>query len=343
VFFTRILGGVGRTMIAAGVLILLFVAFQLWGTGIRTEASQRDLASQFAQEEAQLHGGTALPGESGSDLGSQPSTTPATPAGGGTTTSTAPAATGSLPAFKAGDAIGQIRIPKIDADFQMIEGVDLNDLSKGPGHFPNTPYPGQPGNAALAGHRVTWLAPFNRIDELAPGDDIYIHTLQGDFTYQVMPQPGPNGTNIGYKIIWPTQTEILDQPKTPGVNTLTLMACHPKFDLTQRIVVVAKLVDNPAPATPRSTASNDSNAAQSALLGGSGGDLVGGDTDARMPALIFSLVAAAIWLVAWLLTKRWRGWRHWQKWAVYLVALPIFLVPLFFAFENINHLLPAGY
>jgi sortase A len=340
VLFSRILGGIGRTMIAAGVLILLFVVYQLWGTGIRTDSAQNQLGQEFNQKlttttVTSTTAPTTLPGE---DAGATPSTrtVPATVPGTGVP------ATGEFPPPKPGDAIGQITIPKIGADFYMVEGVDLNYLSEGPGHFPGTPFPGQPGNAALAGHRTTWKAPFNRIDELAPGDEITIKTVQGTFTYQVIPPEGGD-QSLGYKIISPLQTEILDQHD--GVNTLTLMACHPKYSASQRIVVVAKLVGNPAPPTPKSvessTASN--NVSQEALFGGSGGDLVGGHPESQNAAIEWSILAGVIWLAAWLIARRWKSWKQWQRWTVYLVAFPIFLVPLFFAFENINRLLPAGY
>src|SRR3546814_8717472 len=71
-----------------------------------------------------------------------------------------------------GTAIAHIRIPKIGVDETIIEGVSLADLKHGPGHFPETPLPGQEGNAAIAGHRTTYGAPFNRINELVPGDEI---------------------------------------------------------------------------------------------------------------------------------------------------------------------------
>ena len=78
-----------------------------------------------------------------------------------------------------------IRIPKIGVDKAVIQGVGVPDLKKGPGHYPSTPLPGQPGNAAIAGHRTTYGAPFYRLDELAPGDKILVATKQGHFEYKV--------------------------------------------------------------------------------------------------------------------------------------------------------------
>jgi sortase A len=363
-------------MISAGVLILLFVVYQLWGTGIRTDSAQDRLRDEFKAKQEEVARtlkttGGSLPGEGERTTTTTPPTTPScdpanfknadgsidtaaflactgsTVPPGTTPTTEAPAeatpAAGAFPAPRPGAAIGQIAIPKIGADFEMVEGVDLSFLAEGPGHFPGTPFPGQPGNAALAGHRTTWKAPFNRIDELVPGDKISITTLQGDFTYEVIPPPGANA-DVGYHIIGPNQTEILDQKD--GANTLTLMACHPKYSAAQRIVVVAKLVGNPAPATEKSIESKQAagtEVSQEALFGGSGGDLVGGDPESQNSALSYGGAAALIWFLAWLLARRWRSWKQWQRWTVYDVALPIFLVPLFLAFENINRLLPAGY
>jgi len=347
VLLSRILGGIGRVMIASGVLILLFVTYQLWGTGLRTDAAQNGLREQYQKLEADARAAAAKP------------TTAVTPPGenaAGTTSTTAPVATlpgegtpatGDIAPPKPGNAIGQIKIPKIGVDFFMVEGVDLNYLAEGPGHFPGTPFPGQAGNAALAGHRTTWKAPFNRIDELVPGDIIEITTIQGNFTYEVLPQlTGNPDAPSGNRIIMPNQTEILDQP--PGQNLLTLMACHPKYSAEQRIVVVGKLINAPAVTTdksPESKAAVNSIDQQKLIESQGSGNALSSSAqpEARGPAIVFSLVAGAIWLLAWFVARRWGGWRRWQKWAVYAVALPVFLVPLFLAFENINHLLPAGY
>lgn len=329
-------------MISAGVLILLFVAFQLWGTGLRTGASQNQLIDDFAQMKAETAKSAAR-----SSTTSSTSTTTAAPG-----TTAAPTTTGvaqpddsPFPPPVPGQVIGKITIPKIGAEFATLEGVDLNYLSKGPGHFPGTPFPGQSGNAALAGHRTTWAAPFNRIDELEPGDQIVIESLQGTFHYEVLPQPGATpDTTVGYRIVTPAQTEILDQP--PGQNLLTLMACHPKYSAAQRIVVVGKLVEAPAPTTEKSVESKAATQTpdQQALIGAAdAGELFSNNPEDRGPALMWSAVAAVIWFLAWLIARRWPSWRNWRRWTVYTAGLPLFIVPLFFAFEHINHLLPAGY
>ena len=214
----RVLGAIGRTCIAVGVLILLFVVYQLWGTGIREAQAQRKLENEFEQRLGDA--GVSAPDESAQ--GPAP-----------TTTTTAP---GPAPAPAAeGDAVAHVRIPAIGVDKIVVEGVTLADLKRGPGHYPDTPLPGQPGNAAIAGHRTTYGAPFNRIDELDPGDEILITTVQGAFRYEVSDQ----------LIVSPKEVAVLDDF---GDNRLTLTACHPKYSARQRIVVVAALVGEAAPA-----------------------------------------------------------------------------------------------
>src|SRR5207237_6741427 len=109
-----------------------------------------------------------------------------TPTGDTVTTETLPAKPAeALDAPGEGQAIGKIEIPSLNLSAFVVEGVADGDLHRGPGHYPGTPLPGQAGNAAVAGHRTTYGAPFFRLDELAPGDPIVITTRQGQFTYYV--------------------------------------------------------------------------------------------------------------------------------------------------------------
>src|SRR5205085_1071336 len=85
--------------------------------------------------------------------------------------------------------VAQLRIPKIGLDSIVVNGVGRSDLRKGPGHYPDTPLPGQRGNAAIAGHRTTYGAPFGNLDQLAPGDSIIVRTLEGVFEFRVAQKP----------------------------------------------------------------------------------------------------------------------------------------------------------
>lgn len=128
-----------------------------------------------------------------------------------------------------GDAIGEIDFPTLDQSFFIIEGTDPDDLRKGPGHYPDTPLPGQPGTVAIAGHRTTYGAPFRNIDKLDRGDDIVIQMPYGRFVYRVQKT----------QIVEPTQTEVTDPA---GYKRLVLTACHPLYSAAQRIVVFARQV-----------------------------------------------------------------------------------------------------
>ena len=304
---------VGRTCIAAGVLILLFVAYQLWGTGIREAQAQSRLERQF---KSRLSTTTTTPATTAT-------TAPSTSSGDTINTLPPVTAPTSETALAEGDAIGQIQIPKIGLDAIVVEGVGDDDLKSGPGHYPSTPEPGQKGNAAIAGHRTTYGAPFGSIDELEPNDEITVTTVQGKFTYTVMKQN--DGT--GHIIVNPDQTEVLNE--IPGKNTLTLTACHPKYSASERIIVFAQLKGQPLPTAPHVPGTSPAPTLVNESLSGT--------TAPKLPAIVFGLVCAAIWVAAWQLGKRWK------KWPSYAIGLPFFLVALFYFFENFSRLLPSNF
>lgn len=154
----RVLDTTGRTLIAAGLLLLSFVAYQLWGTGFAESRAQDKLAAEFSQR----------------------------------TTTTIPSVPTTLPqpvVPKKGDIVGKISIPSIDVSKWLIAGVGYEQLKKGPGLFAGSPLPGQLGNVAIAGHRTTYGAPFSRIDEIDTGDVITIQTTVSTYTYVVNKEP----------------------------------------------------------------------------------------------------------------------------------------------------------
>ena len=105
-----------------------------------------------------------------------------------TTTPPEAAATSGLPPIAEGDPIARIEMPSIGVDKIVVAGVDKNDLKKGPGHYPETPMPGQLGNSAIAGHRTTFGQPFFDVDKLETGDEIVVTTLAGRYVYRVTGQ-----------------------------------------------------------------------------------------------------------------------------------------------------------
>jgi sortase A len=128
-----------------------------------------------------------------------------------------------------GDAIGRIEIPAIGVEEYVVEGTDIDNLRKGPGHYPETPLPGERGTAAIAGHRTTYGAPFRRIDELHRRQEIAVDMPYGRYVYRVERT----------KIVEPTDLSVLDRV---AHDRLVLSACHPLYSAAQRVVVFSKLV-----------------------------------------------------------------------------------------------------
>ena len=79
--------------------------------------------------------------------------------------------------------------------YTIIQGTDELSLEKGPGHYPGTAFPGMGQTVAIAGHRTTYLAPFRRINELAPGNRIVVSDAlrQVHLRRSVPPDRGADG------------------------------------------------------------------------------------------------------------------------------------------------------
>jgi sortase A len=305
----RVLSGVGRLLIWAGALVLLFVAYQLWGTNLAEARAQDDLEDDFA----------AL-------LESAPTTTTTTTTTAEEAPEPAPTTTAAPPPPPTeGGAVARLVIPRIGVDKIVVHGVTRDDLKRGPGHFPGTPLPGQPGNAAIAGHRTTYGAPFHRVDELEPGDEILVTTLQGSFRYEV----------IGTEIVLPTAVEVVGDH---GDDRLTLTSCHPKYSARQRIVVSAALAGEPAPAPePAAEAAPPPDELPDEGQARDIETLDGEDTRTSGPAIRWGSVTAAVWLAFFALSRVWR------RWPAYLLGAPVFAVTLFVFFGALTEALPANY
>ena len=163
----RVVDIFGRVLIGAGVVLLLFTAYQIWGTSIQESRTQAGLRTQLQQETNSQLIRHALAEEAA--LNRLPTGPPVT----------APR-TNAPPE---GDPIGYIRIPGIGINQVVVEGTNTPDLRKGPGHYTGTPLPGQGGNVAVAGHRTTYGHPFYNLDSVKVGDPIVLTTLQGIFVY----------------------------------------------------------------------------------------------------------------------------------------------------------------
>lgn len=230
--------------------------------------------------------------------------------------------------------MARIEPPTIGVTRTVVEGVTVEQLARGPGHYPASPLPGQAGNVSIAGHRTTYGQPFHNIDKLKIGD----------------------------RIVTTTAVRVLDEQ---GDDRLTLIACHPKYSLKQRIIVQAILRGKPAPELK-----GQGKAQKQAIVGAGGGGLAGdatvragidgpslsGRDRSATPAIIWGLASAGIWSVSWgarFLLRRpsaeplersssGRG-RGLLASSPYLIGFAPFMVTLYFFFENVSLLLPGNY
>lgn len=126
--------------------------------------------------------------------------------------------------------LGRVDIPKLEVSQELQQGMTLTAINRGPSHWPGTPLPGEMGNVVVAGHRVTYLRSFNRLDELVAGDQVVFTMLDGGVhTYEV----------VTISIVGPEDLWIADQTYA---HTATLFACHPKHSARQRIVASLRLL-----------------------------------------------------------------------------------------------------
>jgi sortase A len=120
----------------------------------------------------------------------------------------------------------EISVPAVGYRAVVRQGVDMNVLGEGPGHYPGTPWPGQPGNVAVAGHNNFWLS----FSHLKPGDRVEIQTQHGLYLYEI----------TGSKVVSPTDRTVLVPTND---DRLTLTTCYPLWAgvfATQRLVFTAR-------------------------------------------------------------------------------------------------------
>lgn len=195
-----VIRGLGELFITAGLIVLLYVTYSLWGTGQYTGRQQDRLSKELIQEWQ-----------------------------GPVTTER----------VRLGSGLALIRIPRLGAKYRyvVIEGVGVRDLRKGPGHYPGSAMPGQLGNFVVSGHRTTYSAPFNRVNELRRGDQIRIDARDRQYIYKV----------TGKRVVKPSAVEatapVPFRPgRKPGKRLITLTTCHPKFSAAKRLIISGELV-----------------------------------------------------------------------------------------------------
>jgi sortase A len=204
--------GLGEVLVSAGVVLLLFVGWQLWWTDATASRAQASTTAHLQQQ-----------------WDAEPPVA-AGPAGGVVSATPKP--------VRIGTAFAVLRIPRFGKKYvkPIYQGFSEKILNKGVGHYNHTQMPGEVGNFAVAGHRVTYGKPFNLIATLRPGDAIVVETATTWYVYRA----------VRHVIVTPTHTEVLAPvPLHPGQQPtrawMTMTACHPEFSARQRYVEFAVL------------------------------------------------------------------------------------------------------
>jgi sortase A len=143
---------------------------------------------------------------------------------------------------KVGEGLTRLIInnDRVHVNVMVVEGTTLAALQAGAGHYIDTPFPCEQGNVGIAGHRTTYGRPFNKLDEMRPGDTVDLLTPFARCTYQVVP---PFDGHSNPFIVLPNDFGVVGQDGDLGTgHWLTLTSCHPKGSDSHRIVLRLKLV-----------------------------------------------------------------------------------------------------
>ena len=217
----RAVWDVGLFLLVAGFLVVGFWAYLVWGTAVGQHAAQARLATALTKRYA-----------------TSPAPSPTSPKSTTAPNPSAPNGPFVWPQLGNGDPVARLVIPRIGLDMVVVQGTDTADLREGPGHYPSTPLPGQPGNVAIAGHRTTYAHPFYNLNELSAGDSILVTVPGHAWRYVVRVQ----------MVVAPTDVAV-SGPLPEGGSWLTLTTCNPRYSAATRLVVRAQLASVPA-ATP---------------------------------------------------------------------------------------------
>ena len=204
--------GLGELLITAGIVVLLFVAYQVVWTNYEAHRAADRVADDLRDGWTQPPRGT-------------------------TGSAATPAATGEGFAF--------LHIPRLGKHWSVpvVEGVALPDLARGVGHYPKTAGPGEVGNFAVAGHRATNGEPFAALDKVRKGDVVVAETRGSWFTYVV-----DRTQIVAPDAIWVLDPVPGRPSVTPTRPLLTLTTCNPRWASYERLIVFGHLLESRAKA-----------------------------------------------------------------------------------------------
>lgn len=211
-------GVVGELFVTGGVLVLLFLAWQLWIDDALAAGPLKQQASEQSQRwQEQFRRSPDSTGPRPAPLGRDDAGIPVL------------AAPGNAQRF------GNLIIPRFGADFYrpIAQGVGIKDVLNRylVGHYPTTQMPGALGNTVLASHRTAYGGALHRLNELRVGDHVFIETVDGWYRYAFR----------NLEFVRPTGVGVLEPvPQRPGVppteRMLTLTTCNPFYSTAERII-----------------------------------------------------------------------------------------------------------
>lgn len=203
---------VGVALVLAGLAMLGWFCWQMWGTNWTSKANQRQITTALEQR---WKSGTGLP----------PDHVPL------------------------GEASALVRIPKFGRQYvvPVLEGTSPSILARGYGHFEETADPGEVGNYALAAHRVTHGEPLRRMPELRPGDEVIVDTATATYTYVL--DTDPNRLVVPFTANW-VLAPVPHNPHAggpepaqgAGERLITLTTCSELFHTDNRMIAFGHLV-----------------------------------------------------------------------------------------------------
>jgi sortase A len=241
--------GIGQTLITLGLVLLLFVVYEVWVSNFFAHRKQTKVHSEYVQ--AVKKGQDPLHGEDRLNLPS-----------------------GKQVIIPVGEGFANLYIPRFGKDYAqtIVQGTDDASLELGPGHYVDSGLPGQIGNFAIAGHRVGKGEPFLNLDQLRPGDSVVVQTAKNWYVYRVLGDskkydaalkitdkdqrnqaitdalqtPDAEGV-VGREIVSPSAVEVIEPVpdhagQAPTRALFTMTTCHPKYTANQRMVIHAVLV-----------------------------------------------------------------------------------------------------
>jgi sortase A len=222
-----VVGVIGELLITLGVVLGLYVVWELVWTDVEANAEASDIRDGIVKNDSWIE--PAAPAE-----GSQyaPHHDPAVEA---PPVDQNPLA---VPAF--GDAWGIMHVPRWGLEYQVpiVEGTDrVKILNKGLiGHYEGTQGPAEIGNFATSAHRTTYGKPYNRVAELEDGDSLIVETAQYYFVYKVYGREIVKPEDV--RVIWPVPNE---EGVKPTKRILTMTTCHPMFSAAERYIIWGEL------------------------------------------------------------------------------------------------------